>query len=338
MGGAQFLFDFVVLPLLVYFCARELLRGPQGFQQAAIVLAIVGATLGFFAVREQLTNQPFLSPIGFRWSYGPNIWKITSFFGVPAMMSLTLVMTVPIVLVAATRTGHVMQRLLWGTALLIALAGILQTYVRAGWLSAVLAIGVVLLLTPASRRHSLRLVLAAAILIAILGSQFINSSAIQSRLSSEGPIEYRVDAVKVGLQIAARSPIFGLGLGNFGAEAISTDWAFSRSIGVIAGAWAVDPHNLYIFLLTSAGLVGLGSFLLLLGSIGWLGLRGWRRAGRLPDGDRGRWAALLATLIAYAVFSYTFDVIYAQLANILLFLVVGTVLAPQDTAREEAQE
>jgi O-antigen ligase len=106
---------------------------------------------------------------------------------------------------------------------------------------------------------------------------------------------------------------------------------------VIAGAWAVEPHNLYIYLLTSAGLVGLIPFLLFLGSIGWLGLRGWWRTGRSPDGDQGRWTALLGTLLAYAVFAYTFDVIYAQLASMLLFLVVGVVLAPQDASSAEVR-
>ena len=94
----------------------------------------------------------------------------------------------------------------------------------------------------------------------------------------------------------------------------------------------MEPHNLYIYLLISAGLVGLIPYLLLLTSIGWLGLRGWLRARRSPDGDQGRWAALLATLVAYAVFAYTFDSIHAQFANMLLFLVVGAVLAPQETS------
>ena len=332
VGGAQFLFDFVIIPLLVYFCARQLLRGAQGVQQVAVVLAIVGALLGFFAVREQLANQPFLSPILDRWSYGPNIWRITSFFGSPAIMSLTLVMTVPMVLVAATRPGRPARRVLWGTALFMSLAGILLTYVRAGWLAAVLAILVVILLTPVTRRHGLGLVLAAAVLVIIFGGQIIDPRAIESRFSAEGSIDYRKDALDVGLQLAARAPIFGLGLGNFGAGAADTDWAFSRSIGVKLGAQLVEPHNLYIYLVTSAGLVGLIPYLLLLTSIGWLGLRGWLRARRSPDGDQGRWAALLATLVAYAVFAYTFDSIHAQFANMLLFLVVGAVLAPQETS------
>ena len=95
-----------------------------------------------------------------------------------------------------------------------------------------------------------------------------------------------MDAVHAGLQIAARAPIFGLGLGNFGVGAADTDWAFSRSIGVIAGAWAVEPHNLYIYLLTSAGLVGLIPYLLLsvkhrLARAAWLAARR-ELAGRRP--------------------------------------------------------
>jgi hypothetical protein len=346
LGGAQYLFDFIVIPLLVYFYARELLRGPRGVQQAAVVLALAGAVLGFFAVREQLTNQPFLSPILYRWTYGPNIWKLTSFFGAPALMSLTLVMTVPTVLIAATRSGLAATRVLWGAALIMALAGIWQAYVRAGWLTAVAAIAIVILLSPAARRYSPRLILAALLLIAILGSRFItqalnvpggfvNSNALQSRLTSEGPIDYRMNALQVGLEIAGKSPILGLGLDNFGKGAANTTWAFSQSIGVRLGAWDVAPHNHYIYLLTSAGLVGLLPYLALLAAIGWRGFLGWRHAGRSPGGEQGPWAALLATLFAYTVFSYTFDVINAQLANMFLFLVVGAVLAPREDALGE---
>jgi hypothetical protein len=57
-----------------------------------------------------------------------------------------------------------------------------------------------------------------------------------------------------------------------------------------------------------------------------------RHARRSPGGDQGPWAALLATLIAYAIFSYTFDSINAQLSSMLLFLVVGAVLAPREDA------
>ena len=87
-------------------------------------------------------------------------------------MSLTLVMTVPMVLVAATRPGRSARNGCCGARpLLMILAGILQTYVRAGWLAAVLAILVVIVLTPAIRRHSLRLALAAAVLVVIFGGQ-----------------------------------------------------------------------------------------------------------------------------------------------------------------------
>jgi O-antigen ligase len=219
----------------------------------------------------------------------------------------------------------------------MSLAGILQSYVRAGWLAVSLAIFIVILLTPAARRHGLRLVLVVAVLLALFGGQLINSRAIENRLSAEGSIDFRKEAAQAGIQIAARAPILGLGLDNFGEGAAETDWAFGRSIGVRLGAWTVAPHNFYLYVLISAGLVGLLPFLLLLGSIGWLGLRGWYRAGRSPDGDQGRWAAMLGTLVAYAVFSYTFDSVHAQLASIFLFLVVGAVLAPQATSPLEAQ-
>ena len=112
-GGIQNVFDLVALPLLCYFFATNLLRKPRHLHWLGITLAIVAATLGVIAAREQLTNQAVLSPLPYRWEYGQHSVKVTSLFGAPAIMALTLALPLPFILVGAMRSRELGPRLLW---------------------------------------------------------------------------------------------------------------------------------------------------------------------------------------------------------------------------------
>jgi len=89
------------------------------------------------------------------------------------------------------------------------------------------------------------------------------------------------------------------------------------------GLPSVAPHNLFIYVLTSAGVLGLAPLLLLFGLIGWHAIRAWLAA---RGGARGWPAALLGTLAGYLLFANTFDALGAQLANMLFFTLSGAVL------------
>lgn len=324
VGGLQNLFDTVALPLFCFLFARALLGSEQGLRRLAITLALIGAVLGLIAVREQLTNQAILSPLPYRWAYGEHSVKVTSLFGAPAIMALTLALPLPVVFLAAVRARGPWTRVAWGAALAAMAAGLLLTYVRAGWLAAVIGAGVVIALSRRARRAALWLAPVALILALLFGGGVFDARAIQERFSAEGPIDYRVQALTVGLQIAARAPLFGLGLDNYSDAAIAAGW---RPISAI-GLPAVAAHNLFIYVLTSAGLIALLPLLTLFALIGWRAFQLWRRrrtsSAALPDPD---WlAAALGTWAGYLLFANTIDALGAQLANMLFFLIMGAVL------------
>src|SRR5690606_18044081 len=128
VGGVQNVFDTVALPLLCFFFARNLLTGERSLGRLAAVLALVGAVLGLAAAREQLTNQPLLSPIPYRWAYGQYSIKVTSFFGAPAIMAFTLTLLTPAVFFGLAQARTAARRLFFAVMLAAITAGLVLTY------------------------------------------------------------------------------------------------------------------------------------------------------------------------------------------------------------------
>ena len=167
-AGIQSVFDTVVVPLLFFYFARNLLSDGRRLKWLAVAVAILGATLGIIAARERLTGLTVFSPVPYRWSYGENIIKVNSFFGAPAVMAMTIAVPVPFVLVAALRSRGLGERVLWFGALAAMSAGLLLTYVRAGWLGAICGALVVIALMRRLRTFGLPALL--IVLIVMFGA------------------------------------------------------------------------------------------------------------------------------------------------------------------------
>ncbi len=196
-GGIQYVFDFAALPVLWFFFGRVLLGNKEGLDRLSIVLAIAGAAMGLIAAREQLTLQMVLSPSATQQAYGLNSIKISSLFGVVAIMSMTLVVTLPAAFVGAIRARTPGRRLAWGAALAAILVGLALTYVRAGWVAALLCLIVPLFFSPRVRRYALRLAPAVLILAVIFTYGFggVDTRAFEDRIQSQNPIDYRLEAL-----------------------------------------------------------------------------------------------------------------------------------------------
>jgi O-antigen ligase len=240
-------------------------------------------------------------------------------------MAMTTALPLPFVLTGLIRSREPAARLLWGLALAAAGAGLLLTYVRAGWLTAV--VGLILVLVLARRgRAILPVILLIALLAGLMfAAGLIDVRAMQERLQADQPIDYRMNAINVGLAIAGRSPLLGLGLDNYSDAALAAGWRPTGGQGLPA----VAPHNLFIYILTSAGLLALLPFLAMLGSIG---LRLLQALRALPASSPQRdWViASLAMLAGYLLIGNTFDALGAQLANMIFFTALGATFAAVD--------
>lgn len=319
VGGVQNVFDTVVIPLLCFFFARTLLDSERGLHRLIVLLALISAILGLIAAREQLTNQAILSPVPYRWAYGQHSVKVTSIFGSPAIMALTLAVPVPALFLALAKADRAAARVFWAAALGATGAGILLTYVRAGWAAAIVGIGVTAIFSKPARRLALRILPVVLVVGLLVGGGLVDTRAVQERFESEGSIQYRLQALAVGLELAQQSPVLGLGLDNYSEAAVAAGWTPRGSTVQLA----VAPHNLYLYVLTSGGLVALLPLLALFGLIGW---RSWQVVRTGAPAQRDQAAVVLGTLAGYLLFAGTFDAILAYVASMMLFLVVGAAV------------
>lgn len=325
VGGVQNVFDYWILPVLWFYFARNLLGSKQWLGRLAMVIAIAGAVMGLIAAREQLTHLTVLSPIPYQFAYGRYTIKINSLFGSPAVMSMTLAMTVPAAFLGAIRSRTLGSRIAWSVALVAIFAGLLLTYVRGGWLAAILCLIVPILLSRRAQRYILYLTPVILLLAVLATYGTVDTGSIEERLQSQKSIDYRVEAIEVGLQIAARSAVFGIGLDNFSEAALASGLRHLSVLGIPISS----SHNMFIYILTSAGLVGLLPLLALLGLMGWRALRLLRTRGD-PDWPAG----ILGLLLGYVGVGLTFDAESAQLACIYLFMLTGAVFGAYESEQD----
>jgi O-antigen ligase len=324
ISGLQTVFDFVFAPMLICYLARNWLSSPRAIRWTVGVVALTGVLLGVITIREQLTGETLFSPVWYSLAYELNIRRVLSLFGNPATMSAALAITVPWQLYGLQQAGTFNKRLLLGLALIVTLAGAFFVYVRAGWLGALLGIGVMILLSPATRRGLLPFLPVVAVVGLVVFLVTINPNVVQQRLSSEQPITYRLQAWEIAWDIFRQSPLLGAGYDNFGQLA-SAQYGWNPHISTMVTTLPA-VHNSYLYVLVSGGLLALTPYVGILVALAWRGLL-LMRGSRPGDSEQRELAATLwATVLSYAVMIGTFDAINSQYFTMLFFLIAGALL------------
>jgi O-antigen ligase len=335
LSGVQTIFDFVVIPLCAYWFARHWLRSESDLNWAATATAVVGVALSVITVREQITGMAVFSPVPYSLIYEGKIRKVLSVFGSPAAMTTALTVGVPLLLLGIRRATGPKTRIGLGLALMSVLAGIFFAYVRAGWLGAVACIALMIWLSPQVRKALAPLLpMIVLVGVALVGLTAISAQTVGGRLSSEEPITYRLTAWRIAWDIFRRSPIVGVGYGQFGLVAAQEfGWnPFSRLSDM------PSPHNSFFDVAVQGGLLAIVPYRAIFAGLAWQGLRAWVRSSRrTASGVRDTVATLWATLLAYVLIIATFDILNSQYANILFFTVMGTLVGRLEAQTEEAR-
>ncbi len=334
-GVLREILTFIAVPMLMYFIApgvvfylgRTLLRSRAGLMATVWMVGITGMLLGIISIREQLTGLSVFSSLSYSVVYEGNLRKVLSLFGSPSLMTTALSVPVPLLIYGLRQVQAFGSRVLLGLFLLVSLAGNFFVFVRAGWLGAVSAILILAVLSPGIRRVFLRVLPIILLIGALAIFLVVTPEVVSNRLSSSAPVDYRLTAWGIAWDLFIRSPITGSGFETFGAAAISEfGWTPHDVIGYLP-----TPHNSYLYVLASGGLLAFLPYVAIFVTVAWRGLAFWRFA---PCRDLV--AVLWATLIAYMLINGTLDALNAHYTNVLLFLILGALVGRLEQLQVEA--
>jgi len=317
--AVQEIFDSYFLSFLVFFLAKNLLTRRGHLETGIYSLELIGLYLSILVILEQVVGYVLFHPLGRSVVYTPRLRRAVTLLGNPAFTSGVLGMALPFILYSFVREKRPSVKFLHALLLVASVIALVVLYNRTGWLCGLFALVAMGLLHPPSRKFLVPAAVVAALLVAIFWSYIITSPAITERLRSGEPIRYRLTTLKVGLAMAARHPLLGIGYENFGSEVIKEpQWEPFPGM-------EVTPHNSFLQVLISSGLIGFIPYVAIFLLIAYEGWTLWRDRRRAIY--RGLLAAFWAAFGVYILSSFTIDILYAPFNSKVFFLLAGMTMA-----------
>ncbi|MBN1588193.1 MAG: O-antigen ligase family protein [Pirellulales bacterium] len=317
---------FYLMPLALYWVARESRLSERGLWVMLFGFALFGIYLGMTAVAE--ANAQWWAVFPRYIVYAEN----REFFGRgrgPFLNPVACGYYQAVGLFAAMllwpRAGR------WGRATLVAVflvfgLGIFYTLTRSVWLGAMLgAMLIVMVRMPRSWR------VPAIVGVLLLGTlvattqwdrimAFKRDEALSAREAAES-VKLRPILAQVAWNMFLDRPLFGCGYGQY--RAVHVDYLSDRSTDLpLSKARPYVQHNVFLALLTETGLIGMGLFLVILALWSRNAYRLWRTA-MAAEGARALglfYLAMMAYYLANAMFQ---DLSLMPQANMLLFFLAG---------------
>lgn len=317
--GIAALFQWVKA-LFVYFLALDFLRTRRQVGGALIALLLAGASEAAIGLVQYFTG---IGPASF--AIGAQFSRAFGTFGRPNSYAGYLEMILPSAAIFGWWLWHnrsateswprrAARLAALGSAALIGMA-VLASFSRGAWLGTLGAIGVMILLTnKRARTAAVAAAIGGGVFFLAGGSQLLPSS-VQDRVgsilgNSDAPnvrtafitaenfaIVERLAHWEAGLNMFRSDRLLGVGLGNFNLR--YAEFSVSPTFLLSQG----HAHNYYIHVAAEAGLVGLCTYILLLGTIVLTGFHALRVTGQ-GNADwlgRGLVIACLGTVAAVGI-------------------------------------
>ncbi|MBN2024926.1 MAG: O-antigen ligase family protein [Pirellulales bacterium] len=322
---------FYLMPVGVYFVARESRMSERGVLVLLGGLALMGVYLAltgvaevrgqWWAVYPKYIAQPEAGGFFFGRARGPFLNPIANGYyqtvGLVAAMLLW------------PRLGRYGRAGVAGALAVFAL-GLYATLTRSVWLGAALSAMLVLALaTP--RRWRMPLVGGALLLGTVVAATqwerllvYKRDQALGAQEAAES-VKLRPILARVAWNMFLDRPAFGCGYGQYRSAQI--DYLSDRSTELPLGkARPYVQHNVFLALLAETGLVGLGLFVVLLALWTRDAWRLWR-SETSPDWVRAQALLFLAMMGSYLTNAMFHDLSLMPQANMLLFLLAGATTA-----------
>jgi hypothetical protein len=320
LWGVQTVFDAFLMPLLVYFIARQVIRKPADFRALAKAIIAITVVIAVAAVVEQTTGFAPFRGTSTATIYSGDIRKVGSFLGNPAYVALALAVAVPLAMMLAIEKTHLKEKVRYILALLMLEIGIIATFNRSGIAGGLIGPLVFSFLN----RRLLKVLLPVLVILGLIvgiGWGMIQDTSVAGRLGSESPIDYRITALEYGLQIHKTAPYFGVGWAWFGRLAAEKGFR-DNGINVLP-----SPHNSYLNFLVAGGYALLGGYLVMAAGLALtLGVIGWPRRKKRRFFPLFIQAAL-ASFFAYFIPIAAFDNAFSAYANIIFFAIMGGAIS-----------
>lgn len=262
----------------------------------------------------------------------------------PNFYGQMLMMVLPLAAYRAFAERRQIPRLIGMAAALLILGAVIFTYSR----GAFLALGVVTLLIIYERRYKIINFLfigfvAVSIIMPLLPPGYIDRIlTLGDILPGSGDAAINEDSFRgrasefiIGVQMFLDYPILGVGKGNYQALYIE----YSSRLGLDSRLEARQAHNIYLETLAETGILGFGTFMIMLITMLATVLRAMGQFRALARPDLLAWSAAIgAGLLSFMITSFFLHNDYARYFWLIIALAASTtVLSEALTAQEVAR-
>ncbi len=298
--------NVVVLALLI----PMVLRDHRAWDRALIWMTLASIPIGFFGLYELVTGQPILALVSYRSQdalllLSGGQWRIHGTFDDGPFHAIYVVTASSLALMWLLRTDNRWAKLGLCALLLLLFVNLVGTASRGGMMALAIVLIVFWLGYGGKRRWLLAagvLAMAAAVLgTALMLPQVPVHRYLQVSSQDDPTTQIRLGLYDVAVGMMEAHPLLGVGTGQWVRES-----ARFYSSGTFR-SMTYMPHNSYLQVAAENGLLGLTSYLVLLGAVAHYFLTALRRS----SGKHERLAILatLGTFLAFAAFATTSNVL-----------------------------
>ena len=332
--GIQFVLDSYLVPLIIYFLAKNLITSRKDIMKVFSALLIVGAYAAVIIISEQTTSYilnfqqaPDIIVIEYLYvSYTTSLRMArVPLFGSVDGIGQVFAMVIPIAFYLMFKSPSGAKKVWYVMLIGLMFVGVFYTYKRTAYLSIPISFFVIQFFYPQFRRIFFVILVVFGLVLAVTWTQVSNSALVNERIQGsdlEGA-NGRTDMWTRSWDLWKQRPISG--------------WGFRRLENLDGGT---AQESLFFLLLTSAGLVGFVPYVLMMIFVIFDSIVLFFRVRLNPHNlfvDRTLIAIFWGATLPYLLHSFQGNQAH-QVTNVIFMLLIGTIVGSQQAISVNKKE
>jgi O-antigen ligase len=300
--------DTFVIPFASYFLARRLIINEQQFRKLVQILGYLGLYVIVISFFERLLHTDFTYRLR-----GPFIQSgEQGYFNVLIVVFYAMLSSLDFGNQMRPRRLAVFPPVVCRGVLCCLLILLLLTWSRGNWMGLFSGVTIFLLLGhrlshPERRLGVIGMVFCSLPIAAIIVLCLLPEQVIETRVVAQDTVTWRFQRWALAFQEGLQHPLFGIGFNNL-------RHIFVKKLGNF-----YSTHNSYLTFFAEFGLVGLLTYIAVVGSIIWSGLQLFWRG--LADRDRWLGVVVIAVMVSHLIPAFFSDTI-EHTGSMLIYLYV----------------